>query len=244
MGSLGALGPVWAQRWHGTPAPAQAAVCAVLTARESPASAGVGVCLEVALAGSLTAAIGRDLHQEWPMKPVDLRLDVGGRVDILMAEHGEEIRQETEDDPDRPRLGDPRGFQAVMAELGQRGEDGFTRGEVLQGLGGREGNGKGVERGEGLARLCLVFQGGQQLGHLGVQVVVWGVQLGREEGDERATGPHRVGEGERMKDRMIAEDLLEHGIGPGFCGIQEGHSTFRGGQGDAARTPSPVDLRT
>ena len=138
MGSLGALVPVWAQRGHGTPAPAQAAVCAVLTARESPASAGVWVCLAVALAGSLTAAIGRDLHQEWPMKPVDLRLDLGGRVGILMAEHRQEIRQQTEHDADGPRLGDPLGLQAVVAELGQRGEDGFTRGEMPQGLRGRE----------------------------------------------------------------------------------------------------------
>ena len=114
---------------------------------------------------------------------------------------------------------DPFGFQAVMAELGQRGEDGFTRGEVPQRLRGREGGGKGVERGESVPRPCLLFEGGQQLGHLGVQVVSWVVELGTEQGDERATGPERMGEGERVQRRMIAERLLEHGIGPGFCGI-------------------------
>ena len=45
----------------------------------------------------------------------------------------------------------------------------------------------------------------------------------------------RMGEGERVQGRMIAEHLLEHGIGPGFSGIQEGHSAFQRGQGDAAR---------
>ena len=138
-------------------------------------------------------------------EPVDLRLDLGGRVGILMVEHRQEIRQQAEHDADGPRLGDPRGLQAVVAELGQRGEDGFTRGEVPQGLRGREDGRKGVERGEGLPRPGLLFEGGQQLGHLSVQVVVWGVHLGTEEGEERATGAHRVGEGERVQDRMIAE---------------------------------------
>ena len=58
------------------------------------------------------------------MQPVDLRLDVGGRVGILMAEQGEEIRQETAHDPDGPCACDALGFQALMAELGQRSEDG------------------------------------------------------------------------------------------------------------------------
>ena len=195
--------------------------------------------LEVALVEGLPAAIGRDLRLQRTAEPVDLRLDLGGRVGILMVEHRQEIRQQAEHDADGPRLGDPLGLQAVVAELGERGEDGFTRGEVPQRLRGWEDGWKGIERGEGLPRPRLLFEGGQQLGHLGLQVVVWGVQLGREEGDERATGPHRVGEGERVENRVIAEDLLEHGIGPRFCGIQEGHSTFRGGQGCAARVPSP-----
>ena len=117
----------------------QAAACASLTARWPPASVGVWVRLEVALAGGLTAAIGRDLHQQRTAEPVDLRLDLGGRVGILMAEHRQEIRQQAEHDADGPRLGDPLGLQAVVAELGQRGEDGFTRGEMPQGLLGSGG---------------------------------------------------------------------------------------------------------
>ena len=163
------------------------------------------------------------------MKPVDLRLDVGGRVGILMAEHREEIRQETEHDPDSPCAGDALGFQALMAELGQRSEDGLTRGKVPQRRLGWEGGGKGSERGEGLPSPCLVFEGGQQVGHLGVRVVVWVIELGTQEGEKRATGAQRMGEGERVQGHMIPERLLEHSIGPGFCGIQEGHSTFRGG---------------
>ena len=117
-------------------------------------------------AGGLTAAIGRSPTPDpaADREPVDLRLDLGGRVGILMAEHRQEIRQQAEHDADGPRLGDPLGLQAVVAELGQRGEDGFTRGEVPQGLLGREGGGKGVERGEGLPSPGLLFEGGEPAG--------------------------------------------------------------------------------
>ena len=80
--------------------------------------------LAVSLAGSLTAAIGRNLRPQRTTEPVDLRLDLGGRVGILMVEHRQEIRHQAEHDADGPRLGDPRGLQAVVAELGERGEDG------------------------------------------------------------------------------------------------------------------------
>ena len=75
-----------ARAWRRLPPACRVAACPSLTARWPPASARVWVRLAVALAGGLTAAIGRDLRPQRTSEPVDLRLDLGGRVGILMAE--------------------------------------------------------------------------------------------------------------------------------------------------------------
>ena len=173
--------------------PPEAGSCATAQVEESrwpPASAGVWVRLEVALAEGLAAAIGRDLRPQRTAEPVDLRLDLGGRVGILMAEHRQESANRLRTTRTAPawviRSASRLSWQswasaAKTASLAARCP------KRLLGSGRRR---KGIEREEGLPRPRLLFEGGQQLGHLGVQVVAWVVELGTEEGDERATGPH------------------------------------------------------
>jgi hypothetical protein len=64
--------------------------------------------------------IGRDLGLQRAAEPVNPRLDLRGRVRILMREHRTQIGQQAEPNPHGPGEGHALGGEAVMEELRQR----------------------------------------------------------------------------------------------------------------------------
>src|SRR5919197_2928100 len=179
------------------------------------------------------AVIGCDLGLQRTTEPVNPRLDLLGRVAILMREHRTQVGQQVEHDPHGPSEGHPLSGEAVMEELGERLEDRLALVEVCRGLVGQALRRERREGWGGPPRPRQAFEVRQHLRYPRLQPAWWLIHLRIDQGDERPTSDEGVGQTERIRRIMVLEHLLQHAICRGFRVIQNCHSAFLG----ACRAP-------
>src|SRR5215510_7260182 len=136
----------------------------------------------------LLAVIGGDLGLQRTPEPVNPRLNLRGRVAILMREHRTEVGQQVEYNPHGPGEGHPLSGKAVMEELGERLKDRLALVEVGRGLVGQALRRERHEGRGGPPRPRQTFEVRQQVRHPRLQCAWWRIHLRTDQGDERPTG--------------------------------------------------------
>src|SRR5262249_33419032 len=174
------------------------------------------------------AVIGCDLRLQRTTEPVNPRLDLLGRVAILMREHRPQAGQQVEHDPHGAGGGDPLSGEAVVEERGERLEARLALVEVGRGLVGQALRRERREGWGGPPRPRQAFEVRQQVRHPRLQRAWWRIHLRTNQGDEGSTGDEGVGQTEHGGRIMVLEHVLQHVIRRGFRVIQDCHSTFLG----------------